>query len=217
MPAAPVGDGEEPLLPEVWLAPELLPPLVPDCEPLVCKRKDQRWSAMWFVTCGGKGDETSETESKKEEERNKERQQRKCKTVRSSSRTTTFTVEGVVLAFAEMGEEEEEVAPELLGLEPAELTEAGTLEPAEEPAEGDPGPEPDADPEPEADDAPDEGAAEEEGTLTVDDAPDALDEPDAEDDTARLPMVDTVVHSDEAGAGCADGVTGSPWWNVEVP
>ena len=27
----------------------------------------------------------------------------------------------------------------------------------------------------------------------------------------------TVVHIEVAGAGCADGVTGSPWKNVDVP
>lgn len=37
-------------------------------------------------------------------------------------------------------------------------------------------------------------------------------------DTARLfPMDDVVLHEDVAGAGCAGGVAGSPWWNVEPP
>ena len=41
----------------------------------------------------------------------------------------------------------------------------------------------------------------------------------AEEDvlTAKLPMLDTGVHWEVAGAGCASGVTGSPWWNVDVP
>jgi len=35
---------------------------------------------------------------------------------------------------------------------------------------------------------------------------------------ARIfPMEDVVVHEDVAGAGCAAGVAGSPWKNVEVP
>ena len=31
------------------------------------------------------------------------------------------------------------------------------------------------------------------------------------------PIVVRGVHIDEAGAGWAGGVTGSPWWKVEVP
>ena len=34
---------------------------------------------------------------------------------------------------------------------------------------------------------------------------------------ARIPMVDVVLHEDVAGAGCAAGVAGSPWKNVEPP
>ena len=32
-----------------------------------------------------------------------------------------------------------------------------------------------------------------------------------------LPIVETVVHMDDDGAGCGFGVLGSPWKNVEVP
>jgi hypothetical protein len=32
-----------------------------------------------------------------------------------------------------------------------------------------------------------------------------------------FPMVDVVVHDDVAPAGCAGGVAGSPWLNVEPP
>lgn len=32
-----------------------------------------------------------------------------------------------------------------------------------------------------------------------------------------LPTVLTLWHCDFAGAGCAAGVLGWPWWNVEVP
>jgi hypothetical protein len=32
-----------------------------------------------------------------------------------------------------------------------------------------------------------------------------------------FPTLATVVHMEEEGAGCAGGVTGSPWWKVEVP
>lgn len=32
-----------------------------------------------------------------------------------------------------------------------------------------------------------------------------------------LPIVPSCVQSEDDGAGCAGGVTGSPWWNVEVP
>lgn len=32
-----------------------------------------------------------------------------------------------------------------------------------------------------------------------------------------LPMVLVVIQDDEEGAGCADGVAGSPWWKVEAP
>lgn len=35
--------------------------------------------------------------------------------------------------------------------------------------------------------------------------------------TLPFPMLATVVHIEEEGAGCAGGVTGSPWWKVEVP
>jgi hypothetical protein len=34
---------------------------------------------------------------------------------------------------------------------------------------------------------------------------------------ARLPIVLREVQRDDDGAGCAEGVTGSPWKNVEVP
>lgn len=30
-------------------------------------------------------------------------------------------------------------------------------------------------------------------------------------------IVENVVHCEELGAGCAGGVDGSPWWNVEEP
>ena len=36
-------------------------------------------------------------------------------------------------------------------------------------------------------------------------------------DNARLPILDTVVHMEEGGAGCALGVSGSPCLNVELP
>lgn len=36
-------------------------------------------------------------------------------------------------------------------------------------------------------------------------------------DSARFPMLETVVHIDEDGMGCALGVTGWPCLNVEVP
>ena len=39
----------------------------------------------------------------------------------------------------------------------------------------------------------------------------------AEELSAKFPIVDSVVHSEDGGAGCAGGVTGSPWWNVEPP
>ena len=76
----------------------------------------------------------------------------------------------------------------------------------------------DAEPEPDAD-ADAEGVVETDAfmeleregellTLLADDAPEAIKLP---------PMVDTGVHIDEAGAGCAGGVTGSPWWKVEAP
>lgn len=32
-----------------------------------------------------------------------------------------------------------------------------------------------------------------------------------------LPTDAMRIQSEEEGAGCAGGVTGSPWWNVEVP
>jgi type IV secretory pathway component VirB8 len=35
--------------------------------------------------------------------------------------------------------------------------------------------------------------------------------------TKSVPMVATVVHEDEDGAGCSAGVMGSPWWKVDVP
>jgi len=35
--------------------------------------------------------------------------------------------------------------------------------------------------------------------------------------TRLFPMEVNVVQDDDEGTGCADGVTGSPWWNVEVP
>lgn len=35
--------------------------------------------------------------------------------------------------------------------------------------------------------------------------------------TARFPIVDNVVHEEDGGAGCAEGVLGSPWKNVDVP
>lgn len=34
---------------------------------------------------------------------------------------------------------------------------------------------------------------------------------------AKLPMVLSDVHIDEEGIGCAEGVLGSPWKNVDVP
>jgi hypothetical protein len=34
---------------------------------------------------------------------------------------------------------------------------------------------------------------------------------------ARLPIVLRDVHIEDGGAGCAEGVDGSPWKNVEVP
>lgn len=36
-------------------------------------------------------------------------------------------------------------------------------------------------------------------------------------ESATAPMVLNVVHIEDGGAGCAGGVLGSPWWNVEVP
>lgn len=101
----------------------------------------------------------------------------------------------MLLAFAEGLED----TPELL--ESWELTGAVTVE-ADCPAEGDP------DPDPDADEGPEEAAEEEE--LTVVEAPEVVEEPEADELTARLPMLDTVVHIEEAGAGCADGVAGSP-------
>ena len=80
--------------------------------------------------------------------------------------------------------------------------------------DGEPEPDPDTEPEPDADaDAADETPAdegEEKEELTVADVPDAVEDTDADVLTARLPMLDTVVQSEEAGAGCADGVEGSP-------
>lgn len=35
--------------------------------------------------------------------------------------------------------------------------------------------------------------------------------------TSPLPMVLVVEHEDDAGAGWAIGVAGSPWWNVDAP
>lgn len=87
-----------------------------------------------------------------------------------------------------------------------ELTEADAPEPAD-PDEGDP----EAEPDPERDAELDEEEAEE-GALTVVDAPD-----DEVALAARLPMLDTGVQSEDGGAGCASGVEGSPWWNVEDP
>lgn len=40
---------------------------------------------------------------------------------------------------------------------------------------------------------------------------------EGEDTTRPLPMVESLVHMEEEGIGWAAGVTGSPWWNVEVP
>ena len=53
--------------------------------------------------------------------------------------------------------------------------------------------------------------AEEDEILTAVDVRTALDA------ACPLPILDVVVHDDVAGAGCAAGVLGSPWWNVEVP
>ena len=35
--------------------------------------------------------------------------------------------------------------------------------------------------------------------------------------TRPFPIEVTGLQDDVAGAGCASGVTGSPWWNVDVP
>lgn len=40
---------------------------------------------------------------------------------------------------------------------------------------------------------------------------------DVEVETARFPILDSVVHIEEEGAGCADGVIGSPCWKVDEP
>ena len=53
--------------------------------------------------------------------------------------------------------------------------------------------------------------------LVLTDVDVEVDIAELEVDTARLPMVDNVVHIDDGGAGCAAGVDGSPWWNVDVP
>jgi hypothetical protein len=56
------------------------------------------------------------------------------------------------------------------------------------------------------------------------DPPDAVPDEEAEllmmlvpEMSNPLPMDDRVVQSDDDGAGCADGVTGWPWKNVDVP
>lgn len=37
-------------------------------------------------------------------------------------------------------------------------------------------------------------------------------------ETARpFPIEETTLHEDVAGAVCASGVAGSPWWKVDVP
>ena len=36
-------------------------------------------------------------------------------------------------------------------------------------------------------------------------------------DTAKFPRDEIVVHTEDLGAGCADGVEASPWWNVDEP
>ena len=54
----------------------------------------------------------------------------------------------------------------------------------------------------------------EEEALTEVDAADVMGD---EVLTARLPIVERVVQEEDEGMGCADGVEGWPWKNVEVP
>lgn len=56
--------------------------------------------------------------------------------------------------------------------------------------------------------------AEEEGALTDVDEAEVIGE---EVLTARLPIEDKVVQDEDEGIGCADGVVGWPWKNVEEP
>jgi hypothetical protein len=42
-------------------------------------------------------------------------------------------------------------------------------------------------------------------------------ENDVPDTRKPLPIVESVVQREDDGAGCAAGVLGSPWWNVELP
>lgn len=56
-------------------------------------------------------------------------------------------------------------------------------------------------------------AAEEEGLTAA--VLDALADVDVL--SARLPIVLSVVQSEDDGTGCASGVTGCPWKNVDVP
>lgn len=89
----------------------------------------------------------------------------------------------------------------------------------------------DAEPDTDADAAPDEDADTAPDEDTEPDAAAELDEGEAltaADELVvptlalllpctALPIVPRFVQSEEDGAGCAGGVTGSPWWNVDVP
>lgn len=69
-----------------------------------------------------------------------------------------------------------------------------------------------------ADEGDDDAAADEDGGAEEEEVldGDAL-APELVAPAARLPIVLNGVHCEDGGAGCAGGVLGSPWWNVEVP
>ncbi len=56
--------------------------------------------------------------------------------------------------------------------------------------------------------------AEEEGVLTEVDDAEVI---GAEVLTARFPIEERVVQDEDEGMGCAEGVVGWPWKNVDVP